>query len=74
MGQKGKTISAAHSHEVRGNRLLAALPADVFERLKIHLEPISFSLGEVVYESGGHMDYVYFPTTSHISLLYRQNF
>ncbi|HEX3282308.1 MAG TPA: Crp/Fnr family transcriptional regulator [Pyrinomonadaceae bacterium] len=70
MGQKGKRISAGHSDEVRGNRLLSALPADVFERLKIHLEPITFSLGEVVYESGGHMDYVYFPTTSHISLLY----
>jgi CRP-like cAMP-binding protein len=53
-----------------GNHLLAALPHDSYERLRPHLEPISFSLGEVVYESGGHMPYVYFPTTSHISLLY----
>ena len=56
--------------EALGNRLLAALPPDAYERLRPHLEPISFSLGEVVYESGGHMRYVYFPTTSHISLLY----
>ena len=56
--------------EVLGNHLLAALPPDAYERLRPHLEPISFSLGEVVYESGGHMQYVYFPTTSHISLLY----
>jgi CRP-like cAMP-binding protein len=56
--------------KTRGNHLLAALPPDSYERLRPHLEPISFSLGEVVYESGGHMQYVYFPTTSHISLLY----
>jgi len=52
------------------NRLLAALPAEEFERLRSHLQPISFSLGEVVYEFGGHMDYVFFPTTSIVSLLY----
>lgn len=61
---------AAHTNQARGNHLLAALPAEAFERLSVHLEPISFALGEVVYESGGHMEYVYFPTTSHISLLY----
>ncbi len=53
-----------------GNDLLAALPHSAFERMAPHLEPITFSLGEVVYESGGHMGSVYFPTTSHISLLY----
>ena len=53
-----------------GNHLLAALPPESYERLRPHLEPIDFTLGEVVYESGGHMQYVYFPTTSHISLLY----
>ena len=31
---------------------------------------VSFSLGEVVYESGGQMGYIYFPTTAIISLLY----
>ena len=56
--------------EALGNRLLGALPPDAYERLRPHLEPITFSLGEVVYESGAHMRYVYFPTTSHISLLY----
>lgn len=60
----------ANGTEARGNHLLAALPTEAFDRLKIHLEPISFTLGEVVYESGAHMEYVYFPTTSHISLLY----
>ena len=53
-----------------GNDLLSALPPEAYERLVPHLEPITFALGDVVYESGAHMRYVYFPTTSHISLLY----
>ncbi|HAF13771.1 MAG TPA: hypothetical protein DCK99_08745 [Blastocatellia bacterium] len=52
------------------NRLLASLPADEYKRLLPRLEPVSFSLGEVVYEFGGHLDYVFFPTNSIVSLLY----
>jgi CRP-like cAMP-binding protein len=52
------------------NRLLAALPPDAIERIQTHLEFISMPLGEVLYESGGHLRYVYFPTTAIISLLY----
>jgi CRP-like cAMP-binding protein len=52
------------------NRLLAALPPDEYERLLPQLAPVSFSLGEVVYEFGGQLDYVFFPTTSIVSLLY----
>jgi CRP-like cAMP-binding protein len=52
------------------NRLLAALPNDEYERLLPQLQQVPFSLGEVVYEFGGHLDYVYFPTTSIVSLLY----
>ena len=52
------------------NRLLAALPRDEYERLLPNLQQVSFSLGEVVYEFAGRLDYVFFPTTSIISLLY----
>jgi CRP-like cAMP-binding protein len=52
------------------NRLLALLSPDDYERLRPNLRAISFSLGEVVYEFGGQLDYVFFPTTSIISLLY----
>lgn len=52
------------------NRLLAALPHDEYERLQPQLQPVSFSLGEVVYEFGGQLDYVFFPTTAIVSLLY----
>jgi len=56
--------------QIARNQLLAALPSEVSERLQPDLEPITFDLGEVVYESGGQIKHVYFPTTSHISLLY----
>ena len=52
------------------NRLLAALPDDEYERLRSRLQPVEFTLGEVVYEFAGQLDYVFFPTTSIISLLY----
>jgi CRP-like cAMP-binding protein len=52
------------------NHLLAALPAKDYARLLPDLESIAMPLGWVVYESGGHMGYVYFPTTCIVSLLY----
>lgn len=53
-----------------GNRLLARLPREEYDRLLPHLEYVNFALGEVIYESGGQMGYIYFPTTSIVSLLY----
>ena len=52
------------------NHLLAALPPAEFERLSPHLEPVTMKLGQVLYESGGQLQHVYFPTTSIVSLLY----
>jgi CRP-like cAMP-binding protein len=52
------------------NHLLAALPAEDYARLLPNLEHISMPLGWALYESGGHMSYLYFPTTSIVSLLY----
>jgi CRP-like cAMP-binding protein len=54
----------------RQNRLLAALPAAEFERLAPHLEPIAMLLGDALYEPGGRLQHVYFPTTAIVSLLY----
>ena len=53
-----------------GNWLLDALSDEDYGRLLDDLQPVSFSLGEVIYESGGQMDHAYFPTTFHASLLY----
>jgi CRP-like cAMP-binding protein len=52
------------------NHLLAALPADAYERLKPHLERVQMPLGHVLYESGVQMRHVYFPISSIVSLLY----
>ena len=60
----------ATSNGLVENRLLAALPVDQYERLRPSLQPVEFALGEVVYEFAGKLDYVFFPTTSIVSLLY----
>lgn len=52
------------------NRLLAMLPSEEYERLRPHLQDTLFTLSEVIYESGGQQRYIYFPSTSIISLLY----
>ena len=57
-------------HTPKQNHLLAALPAAEFERLLPHLELAEMPLGEVLYESGGRLQHVYFPTTCIVSLLY----
>lgn len=52
------------------NHLLAALPAQDYSRLLPDLEPVLMPLGMVLHESCGHMHYLYFPTTSIVSLTY----
>lgn len=60
----------SNGDETRKNFLLASLPDVELNRVRSHLEPTSLELGQVLYESGDTLDYVYFPTTSIISLLY----
>lgn len=57
-------------HSPMQNHLLAALPAAEFGRLSPHLELVTMPLGKALYESGGRLEHVYFPTTSIVSLLY----
>ena len=52
------------------NHLLASLPVAEFRRLSLHLELTPMPLGEVYCESRGKLQYVYFPTTSIVSLHY----
>ena len=52
------------------NQLLAALPKAEWRRWKPLLEEVDMPLGEVVYESGAVLGYVYFPITAIVSLLY----
>ncbi len=46
------------------NRLLAALPAEDYQRLVAHLEYVELSSAQVVCEAGEPIEYVYFPLNS----------
>ena len=52
------------------NLLLCALPLAELEHLLPHLQPVTFSLGQTIYEPGEDIDFCYFPTDSVASLLY----
>jgi CRP-like cAMP-binding protein len=52
------------------NMLLAALPTEALANFKDELTPVHLSLGQVIYEPGETLQYVYFPTTAIVSLLY----
>lgn len=56
--------------ELRLNRLLAAMPADVLARWSPGFNLVDLPLGTVLYESGVAPSHVYFPTTAIVSLLY----
>jgi CRP-like cAMP-binding protein len=57
-------------HTPKQNHLLAALPAEDYARVLPHLELTAMPLGWALYESGGLLGHIYFPTTSIVSLLY----
>jgi CRP-like cAMP-binding protein len=61
---------APATHSPHQNHLLDALPSSDYERLVPHLELVPMRLGDVLYESGVQLRYVYFPTTAILSLLY----
>jgi CRP-like cAMP-binding protein len=52
------------------NALLDALPEAASQRWLPLLESVDLPLGAVLYESGGTLSHVYFPTTAIVSLLY----
>lgn len=52
------------------NRFLAALSDEVQRSLFHRLELVPLPLGKVIYESGGPVRYVFFPTDAIVSLLY----
>ena len=62
--------SRAAVQSPKENQLLAAMPEADYAALLPCLERVAMPLGQAVYESGGPQGYVYFPTTSIVSLLY----
>jgi CRP-like cAMP-binding protein len=60
-------VVAAHPKE---NQLIDALPLVDYQRWQNSLEQVELPLGQVLYEAGGVLKHVYFPTTAIVSLLY----
>jgi CRP-like cAMP-binding protein len=56
--------------DLKRNKLLASLPQEQWERWADSLERVDMPLGQVLYESGITLEYVYFPLTAIVSLLY----
>lgn len=63
-------IAGLYGHNPQQNHILAALPDTDYERLSPFLELASMPLGMVVAEAGATMPYVYFPTSSIVSILH----
>jgi CRP-like cAMP-binding protein len=63
-------FKALESQEHVGNRLLRSVSAEERARLRPSTKGVTLSLGQVLYECGEGIDYVYFPTTCVVSLLY----
>ncbi|MDP3456024.1 Crp/Fnr family transcriptional regulator [Methyloversatilis sp.] len=57
----------------RQNNLLACLPDADWRRWEAELEFVDLPLGKVLYQSGAQQNFVYFPTTAIVSLLYMLN-
>jgi CRP-like cAMP-binding protein len=51
------------------NNLLAALPGTEYARLISGLEPVKFTVGEVLYQPGEPIRHIYFPNDCLVSLL-----
>lgn len=62
-GHKGAAVAPA------GNRLLASLPAEDLAHLTPLLRTVTVEVGDVLYEPGQAIHYIYFPADSLISLL-----
>ena len=63
-------LNALEWQEHIENRLLRSLSVEEYARLRMNLKRVTLPLGHVVYECGERMDYVYFPMTCVVSLLY----
>jgi CRP-like cAMP-binding protein len=65
-----KVPAELHGHHPKHNGVLAALPTADYERLLPHLEFVDMPFGMTVCDAGEQMPYVYFLTSSIVSLMY----
>lgn len=58
-----------YSQREEQNRVLRALPASSYLRLRPYLEPVTLSLKQVLWTADDVIDWVYFPRTCSLSLI-----
>jgi len=63
-------MASTLSDSPRQNRILGALSTVEYARPLDDLELVFVQLGQKLYEPGDNLDYVYFPTTSTVSLMF----
>ena len=61
---------SAHLESRGRNQILAALPREDAARVYAAIEPVTFALGDILYEPGEPLAHLYFPTSCIVSLLY----
>lgn len=70
MDWPAKNLDMFSQHSPLQNNLLASLPDADFNRLRPHLELVRMPMGKVMYDFSRRLDYIYFPITSILSMLY----
>lgn len=65
-----KTIDSKVLVDPRQNLILEALPAEDYARLSPDLEFVEMPLGWTMSESGDHVNFLHFPTSGIVSLIY----
>ena len=65
-----KKKAASADHHPAQNGLLGSLPADEFARLEPDLELVPLPLGLTLAQSGDHINYLHFPVSGIVSLIY----
>ena len=68
-GGKNLKILMLKSRLPISNRLLAAVPRVEYQKMADHLDPVTVSFGEVLYEPGEPIRHVYFPQNALVALL-----
>jgi CRP-like cAMP-binding protein len=63
-------FKAAVTQDLIENRLLSSLSVEDRARLRLSMQYVTLTLGQVVYECGERINYVYFPTTCVVSCIY----
>jgi CRP-like cAMP-binding protein len=70
VGHDAAKVGKDSLNELLANKLLSRLPTEDFSRIFPHLEPVSLSVGDVLFKMDEEIHFAYFPETAVVSHLY----